>query len=137
HKNGRNEKSKEHSCRNREANIQGTKSAKVMCSSWFGVHSIIRRHDIIWRMPMKSVAAATLVLIAATPAFAHVTVAPQLAPVNASQVYKVRVHNDGKTPTSSIQVQVPEEITIDSVAPVEGAKSELLKTGSRVSAITW
>ena len=50
---------------------------------------------------LLSIAAFTVIASALT--FAHVTVAPQQAPAGASQVYKVRVHNDEKTAVSSIE----------------------------------
>src|SRR5258706_7276619 len=86
---------------------------------------------------MKALTIAALVSLVAAPAFAHVTVAPQQSPAGASQVYKVRVHNDGKTPTSSVALQVPAGVTISSVEPVATGKSNLTKTGERVTMVTW
>ena len=86
---------------------------------------------------MRTLTIAAAILLLAAPAFAHVTVAPQQAPAGASQVYKLRVHNDGKTPTASLELQIPEGVTIDSVAPMATGKSEMTKKGGRVTAITW
>jgi uncharacterized protein YcnI len=76
-------------------------------------------------------------LAVAVAASAHVTVAPQQSPAGATQTYKVRIHNGGKAPTASIELQIPSGVTIESVAPVPSAKSTMAKTGDRVSAITW
>ena len=84
---------------------------------------------------LLSIAAFTLIASALT--FAHVTVAPQQAPAGASQVYKVRVHNDEKTAVSSIELDVPAGATVVSVAPMAGAKSSTAKTGDRITKITW
>src|SRR5713226_4386219 len=88
-------------------------------------------------MMKKRFAIATLTLLFAVTAFAHVTVAPQQAPKGASQIYKVRVHNDGKMPTSSIALQIPEDVVIESVEPMATSKSDMTKTGNRVTMITW
>src|SRR4051812_40493158 len=85
---------------------------------------------------MKFIVAAVVVLFA-TPAFAHVVVAPQQAPLGANQVYKVRVHNDGKVPTSSVALQIPEGVIIVKVDPMATGKFDTSKTGDRVSAVTW
>src|ERR1700730_521187 len=86
---------------------------------------------------MKTIIASGLFVLVTASAFAHVTVAPQQAPAGASQVYKVRVHNDGKTPTSSIALEIPEGVVIESVAPAATGKSDMTKKGDRVTLITW
>ncbi len=79
---------------------------------------------------------ATIVLFAA-PVLAHVTVSPQQSAAGAVQVYKVRVHNDGRAPTSSIELSVPQGVEVRSVEPAAGAKSEMGRTGNRIATITW
>jgi uncharacterized protein YcnI len=86
---------------------------------------------------MRTITIVAFLLVVAAPAFAHVTVAPQQAPAGASQVYKVRVHNDGKAPTASIELQIPEGVAIEKVAPMAIGKSDMKKTGDRVTGITW
>lgn len=86
---------------------------------------------------MRTITIVALLALTAAPAFAHVTVAPQQSGAGASQVYKVRVHNDGKTPTSSIALQIPEGVTISSVEPMATGKSNTTTTGDRVTLITW
>src|SRR6266496_6558170 len=86
---------------------------------------------------MRIVTTAASLILLASPAFAHVTVAPQQSASGATQVYKVRVHNDAKAPTASITLQVPEGVEIRSVEKTATGKSEMIKTGDRVTAITW
>jgi uncharacterized protein YcnI len=86
---------------------------------------------------MKTFAMSFVALGFVASASAHVTVAPQQSPAGAVQVYKVRIHNGGKSPTASIELRVPEGVVIESVAAVPSARSTTAKTGSRVSAITW
>ena len=86
---------------------------------------------------MKATMMAMFLLLLATSAFAHVTVFPQQAPAGASQVYKVRVHNDAKSPTAAIELQVPAGVIVESVAAMATGKSTTKKTGDRVTGITW
>jgi uncharacterized protein YcnI len=86
---------------------------------------------------MKTLSMAAVALLLAAPAFAHVTVAPQQSAAGAKQIYKVRVHNDEKVPTTSIELQIPAGATVVSVAPMTGATSDMAKSGNRVTAITW
>jgi uncharacterized protein YcnI len=86
---------------------------------------------------MRTFTIVALLALVAAPAFAHVTVAPQQSPAGASQVYKVRVHNDAKTPTSSIALQIPDGVLIDAVEPMATGKFDTTKTGNRVTMIMW
>ena len=86
---------------------------------------------------MRTFTIAAFLLLVAAPAFAHVTVFPQQAPAGASQVYKVRVHNDSKVPTATIELQIPAGVTVESVASMATGKSAMKKTGDRVTGITW
>jgi uncharacterized protein YcnI len=86
---------------------------------------------------MKTFTVVALSLLVAAPAWAHVTVAPQQSPSGASQIYKVRVHNDGKGPTSSIELQIPDGVTVESVAPLANGKSETTKKANRITTIKW
>jgi uncharacterized protein YcnI len=84
----------------------------------------------------KIVFTVAAVLLAAS-AFAHVAVAPQQSGAGASQVYKVRVHNDEKTAVTSVELDIPAGATVASVAPMATAKSTTAKTGDRITKITW
>ena len=86
---------------------------------------------------MKAFMFTVAAVFLAASASAHVTVAPQQSPAGGKQIYKVRVHNDEKVPTSSVEVQIPEGATVVSVAPMTGATADIAKTGNRVTAITW
>jgi len=86
---------------------------------------------------MKTAAFAISILFVAVSAFAHVTVAPQQSGQGATQIYKVRVHNEEKIATTSIELDIPEGVTVTSVAPVAGGKSSSAKSGDRIVKITW
>jgi uncharacterized protein YcnI len=86
---------------------------------------------------MKTAAFIVLALIAATPAWAHIVVAPPQSQPGASQVYTVRVHNEEKVATTSVELDVPDGVTVVSVAPVAGGTFTTEKTGDRIVTVTW
>jgi uncharacterized protein YcnI len=86
---------------------------------------------------MRMLVIVALVTLLVAPVFAHVTVAPQQSPSGATQVYKVRVHNDAKVPTASIMLQVPDGVEVAGVEKMATGSFDIVKTGDRVSAITW
>jgi uncharacterized protein YcnI len=86
---------------------------------------------------MKTFMFTVATVLLAASAFAHVAVAPQQSQAGASQVYKVRVHNDEKTAVTSVELDIPSDATVASVAPMATAKSTTTKTGDRISSITW
>src|SRR4030095_6505963 len=55
--------------------------------------------------------AAAVALLFATAAFAPVTVTPAQSQVGATQVYKVRIHAEGKTATTGVDLAIPDGIT--------------------------
>ena len=86
-----------------------------------------------WR---HMVIAASVALIASN-AFAHVTVRPRESKPGTTETYTVRVPTEGKVATTSVVLDVPQGVTIDSVAPADGVTSELKRAADRVVAITW
>lgn len=80
--------------------------------------------------------AATLLFTTAS-AYAHVTVTPQQSQVGATQVYKVRIHAEGKTATTGVDLVIPEGITIVEVAKPATGTFEAVKVGTRITAIKW
>src|SRR3954470_4432815 len=87
---------------------------------------------------MKSlVFAATLALFAAT-AYAHVVVRPAGSVTGKDQTYTMRVPNEKQSPTTSMVLTFPSELTVISVDDKPGWKLELSRsaTGKIVTA-TW
>jgi len=82
------------------------------------------------------VASLTLTLIASA-AQAHVSVRPRESKPGATETYIVRVPTEGKVATTSVDVEIPQGVTIDSVEPADGAKSEMKREGGRIVSITW
>lgn len=77
-----------------------------------------------------------LVLVAAT-ANAHVTVWPRESRAGAGERYTVRVPTEGKVPTTSIELEVPPDVTVTGVLVGAGYTYETRRDGDRIVAITW
>jgi len=87
---------------------------------------------------MARLIASTLsVLLVATAAHAHVTVRPRESKAGATETYTVRVPTEGKVATISVELEVPEGVTVDSVEPAGGVKSEMKREGARAVSIIW
>ena len=83
--------------------------------------------------------AATVLIVALTGSVisAHVTVAPRESQPGAEQRYTVRVPTEGQVATTSMELEVPPDMTIIEVVPGEGYTFETRREGARIVAITW
>lgn len=86
---------------------------------------------------MKSLMVATVMLAASVPVFAHVGVMPRESKPGATETYIFRVPSEGGMTTSSLTLDVPDGVTVTSVADVVGAKHEERRVDGRIVAITW
>ena len=78
-----------------------------------------------------------LAALGAASLSAHIMVSPPQSKSGATQKYEMRVHNEGKLSTASIELDVPEGVTVvDVVKPATGAVTTA-KTGDRITRITW
>ena len=73
----------------------------------------------------------------ATAAQTHVSVRPRESKAGATEKYTVRVPTEGKVATTSVEVEISQGVTVESVEPTDGAKSEMKREGGRVVSITW
>lgn len=84
---------------------------------------------------------ATLIAIAgvfiATVASAHVTVWPDQSQPGASERYTVRVPTEGKVPTTSVDLDVPPDVTVTGVLVGGGYTYDVRRDGDRIVGITW
>ena len=85
----------------------------------------------------RHILAAAIVALVASNAFAHVSVRPRESKPGSTETYTVRVPTEGKVATTSVVLDVPEGVTIDSVEPGDGVTSDLKREGGRVVSITW
>jgi uncharacterized protein YcnI len=68
---------------------------------------------------------------------AHVIVSPTQSKSGATQKYEVRVHNESKVAATSVEVEIPDGVTVVDVAKSPNGTAETKKTGDRVTSITW
>ena len=88
-------------------------------------------------MTRPTISALFLALLIPASAYAHVSVAPRASKPGAEETYTVRVPTEKAVATTTVELEVPEGVTISKVADVESAKHEEKKTGDRITMITW
>jgi len=88
-------------------------------------------------MNARALIGTALLCAAAAVASAHVTVWPRESRVGAYEKYTVRVPTEGKVATSSVELQIPEGVTVVSIGAPAGYTYELRKHGERVVSIVW
>lgn len=81
--------------------------------------------------------AVVVVLLAASVVNAHVTVWPAESRAGAGERYTVRVPTEGQVTTTSVELEVPEGVTVTGVLVGAGYTYEARRDGSRIVAITW
>lgn len=85
----------------------------------------------------RIIAYAVSALLVATAAQAHVSVRPRESRVGTTEKYTVRVPTEGKVATTSVEVEIPQGVTVNSVEPADGVKAEMKREDGRVVSITW
>jgi hypothetical protein len=68
---------------------------------------------------------------------AHVTVSPQESAAGASERYTVRVPTEGRVATTSVELEVPSDVTVTSVLVGDRFSYDARREGDRTVAITW
>jgi uncharacterized protein YcnI len=85
-----------------------------------------------------TLAVALLVAASAvTSLSAHVTVSPLQSKPGAVQKYELRVHNEAKAAATSIELDIPEGVTVTEVAKTAAGTSTTKTEGNRITMITW
>jgi uncharacterized protein YcnI len=79
----------------------------------------------------------TMFVLTATLAQAHVTVWPQQSQMGAAERYTVRVPTEGKVATTSVELEVPADVTVTGVLVGGGYVYDVRREGDRIVAITW
>ncbi len=87
-------------------------------------------------MTNRLVATTALVLLSCTAVYAHIAIQPRQAKVGASETYTMRVPTEGKVATTSVELEVPDGVTI---VNVDGAavSVEQKRTGDSVTSVIW
>ena len=74
---------------------------------------------------------------AVTSLSAHVTVSPLQSKTGAVQKYELRVHNEAKAAATSVDLEIPDGVTVTEVAKPATGSYTTKTTGDRITAITW
>lgn len=86
---------------------------------------------------MRSAMIAAAMLLATSVVKAHVTVWPMESRAAAGERYTVRVPTEGQVTTTSVDLEVPEGVTVSGVLVTGGFTYETKREGNRIIAITW
>lgn len=84
-----------------------------------------------------AVVIGVFVVFGASVAHAHVTVWPQQSQAGASERYTVRVPTEGQVATTSVELEVPADVTVSAVLVGGGYTYDVRREGNRIVAITW
>ena len=88
-------------------------------------------------MTMREGLTAAAAALVCASAMAHVTVWPRESRVGAYEKYVVRVPTEGKVATTSVEVVVPGNVNVVSVAAPAGYTYELKRAGERITGIVF
>jgi uncharacterized protein YcnI len=86
---------------------------------------------------MRIAAIATFVALGAAILDAHVTVRPRESQAGAEERYTVRVPTEGQVTTTSVELEVPPDVTIVDIPRGQTYVFDARRDGDRVVAITW
>jgi uncharacterized protein YcnI len=88
------------------------------------------------RFVRASVATMSLVLLASS-AQAHITIAPTQSTAGATEKYVLRVPTEGKVATVAAELEVPDGVIVETVSMPQGWKYDMKRQADRITAITW
>lgn len=74
---------------------------------------------------------------AVTSLSAHVMVSPPQSTAGALQKYELRVHNEAKAAATSVDLDIPDGVTVTEVAKLPAGTFTTKMTGNRITVITW
>ena len=86
---------------------------------------------------MRIALTGAYVLLIATTAHAHVTVAPDTSRGGAVERYTMRVPTEGQVTTTAVDLEIPPDVTITGVLVTGGFAYEARRDGNRIVGITW
>jgi uncharacterized protein YcnI len=78
-----------------------------------------------------------LFAVSATSLSAHVMVSPLQSKAGAVQKYELRVHNEAKLAATSVDLDIPDGVTVTDVAKPATGSYTTKTSGDRITAITW
>src|SRR5438128_12544717 len=88
-------------------------------------------------MRTKSSVVLLLAAMAVASLCAHVTVSPLQSKAGAVQKYELRIHNESKVAATSIDLDIPEGVTVTEVGTSTIGARTTKTMGDRITQITW
>ena len=88
-------------------------------------------------MRLKHFVVLLLTASAMTTLSAHVIVSPLQSMPGKVQKYELRIHNEAKVPATSIDLDIPEGVTVTEIAKTAIGTYTTKTIGDRITAITW
>ena len=85
----------------------------------------------------QAVVIAAFVILGASIADAHVTVWPQQSQAGGSERYTVRVPTEGQVATTSVELEIPADVTVSAVLVGGAYTYDVRREANRIVAITW
>lgn len=86
---------------------------------------------------MRAAIIALSLVVTASVVSAHVTVVPRESQAGAVERYTIRVPTERQVTTTSVELEVPADVTITEVVAGSGYTFEARREGDRIVAITW
>jgi len=84
-----------------------------------------------------AVVIAAFMIFSTSVADAHVTVWPQQSPAGGSERYTVRVPTEGQVATTSVELEIPADVTVSAVLVGGAYTYDVRREANRIVAITW
>ena len=88
-------------------------------------------------MRLKLFVVLMVAALAITSLSAHVTVSPLQSKTGVVQKYELRVHNEAKVAATSVDLDIPDGVTVTEVAKPATGSYTTKKAGDRITGITW
>jgi uncharacterized protein YcnI len=86
---------------------------------------------------MRAAVIGVFIVLGASLVNAHVTVLPRESQAGAEQRYTIRVPTEGQVTTTSVELEVPSDVTITEVVAGDGYTYDARREAGRIVAITW
>lgn len=86
---------------------------------------------------MRTILLGLAFLLTGALAQAHVTVWPRESQAGVGERYTVRVPTEGQVATTSVELEVPADVTVTGILVGSGYSYEARRDGTRIVAITW
>jgi uncharacterized protein YcnI len=88
-------------------------------------------------MKMKTFGSLALAAVLGASVSAHIMVSPPDSKAGATQKYELRVHNEEKVAIKSVDLTIPDGITVLSIGTAPAGSYTTTKSGDRITSLTW